>query len=103
MAGCYNLADLCRPPAAQRIVNIPFSGASPAFMTKQSKPKYRRILLKLSGEALGGESGVGICPEAIHDMACQIGEVRQLDRKSTRLNSSHRCISYAVFCLKKKK
>src|SRR5437764_11105735 len=25
------------------------------------------------------------------------------DRKSTRLNSSHRCISYAVFCLKKKK
>src|SRR5437879_4664257 len=36
-----------------------------------------------------------------------LGEVyglpRQLlDRKSTRLNSSHRCISYAVFCLKKK-
>src|SRR5437764_8220272 len=28
---------------------------------------------------------------------------RQSDRKSTRLNSSHRCISYAVFCLKKKK
>src|SRR5437879_7101979 len=27
----------------------------------------------------------------------------ELDRKSTRLNSSHRCISYAVFCLKKKK
>src|ERR1017187_3052397 len=26
----------------------------------------------------------------------------QPDRKSTRLNSSHRCISYAVFCLKKK-
>src|SRR5437879_10327511 len=29
--------------------------------------------------------------------------VQALDRKSTRLNSSHRCISYAVFCLKKKK
>src|SRR5436189_4804830 len=29
------------------------------------------------------------------------GDLR--DRKSTRLNSSHRCISYAVFCLKKKK
>src|SRR3712207_7996247 len=29
--------------------------------------------------------------------------VRQLDRKSTRLNSSHANISYAVFCLKKKK
>src|SRR5438067_5704197 len=32
------------------------------------------------------------------------GEVRPvLDRKSTRLNSSHVSISYAVFCLKKKK
>src|SRR5690348_17916775 len=28
---------------------------------------------------------------------------RQVDRKSTRLNSSHPSISYAVFCLKKKK
>src|SRR5438094_3706300 len=28
---------------------------------------------------------------------------RAIDRKSTRLNSSHRTISYAVFCLKKKK
>src|SRR5437879_8239198 len=27
---------------------------------------------------------------------------RRPDRKSTRLNSRHRCISYAVFCLKKK-
>src|SRR6266481_870175 len=47
-------------------------------MTQAPQPKYRRILLKLSGEALGGESGIGICPEAIHDMARQIGEERQL-------------------------
>src|SRR5436189_4615382 len=32
-----------------------------------------------------------------------IGPAIRSDRKSTRLNSSHRCISYAVFCLKKKK
>src|SRR5436189_3413614 len=31
------------------------------------------------------------------------GDERRQDRKSTRLNSSHRGISYAVFCLKKKK
>src|SRR5437867_8923007 len=31
------------------------------------------------------------------------GVGRHPDRKSTRLNSSHRTISYAVFCLKKKK
>src|SRR5438874_4165260 len=32
-----------------------------------------------------------------------LNRVRQQDRKSTRLNSSHVEISYAVFCLKKKK
>src|SRR3712207_8224002 len=31
------------------------------------------------------------------------GELKLQDRKSTRLNSSHANISYAVFCLKKKK
>src|SRR3712207_6941721 len=41
---------------------------------------------------LGDEPGV----VAVHDLAHQ-------DRKSTRLNSSHANISYAVFCLKKKK
>src|SRR3712207_8129111 len=35
--------------------------------------------------------------------AQEIAQVPQLDRKSTRLNSSHANISYAVFCLKKKK
>src|SRR5437764_8298727 len=35
--------------------------------------------------------------------ACQAAlAAANRDRKSTRLNSSHRCISYAVFCLKKK-
>src|SRR5437762_10977808 len=32
-----------------------------------------------------------------------IVDIDRVDRKSTRLNSSHRCISYAVFCLKKKR
>ena len=43
-----------------------------------SQPRYRRILLKLSGEALGGVEGQGINPEAVHDMACQVAEVQQL-------------------------
>ncbi len=42
------------------------------------KPKYKRVLLKLSGEALGGEAGTGICPEVVHHMAGQIREVREL-------------------------
>lgn len=40
--------------------------------------RYRRILLKLSGEALGGNQGIGICPEAVHGMAMQVKEVRDL-------------------------
>src|SRR5437879_11031010 len=39
-----------------------------------------------------------------HPLLAQLVHLpRDVDRKSTRLNSSHRCISYAVFCLKKKK
>src|SRR2546426_4811434 len=42
----------------------------------------------------------------IHDLETELGVAlfeRLPDRKSTRLNSSHLVISYAVFCLKKKK
>src|SRR5260221_9714649 len=42
-----------------------------------------------------------IDPGAVDDVIT--GCVSQADRKSTRLNSSHTVISYAVFCLKKKK
>src|SRR5258708_26983532 len=41
-------------------------------------------------------------PEIRELLARQIRD-RAVDRKSTRLNSSHQIISYAVFCLKKKK
>src|SRR5438045_6379068 len=37
------------------------------------------------------------------EIAAWVGQKAGLDRKSTRLNSSHLGISYAVFCLKKKK
>src|SRR5256885_3059431 len=38
--------------------------------------------------------------DVLHGLTVDLG---RLDRKSTRLNSSHLVISYAVFCLKKKK
>ena len=47
-------------------------------MKKRATPKYRRVLIKLSGEALGDEKGSGINPDAIHEMARQIREVRDL-------------------------
>src|SRR5258708_15329929 len=38
-----------------------------------------------------------------HTLVLARGMLEEVDRKSTRLNSSHQIISYAVFCLKKKK
>src|SRR3712207_8476558 len=43
-----------------------------------------------------------LSPEAVQALASR-ARTYDLDRKSTRLNSSHANISYAVFCLKKKK
>src|SRR5215218_10734419 len=43
------------------------------------------------------------CPYPSRDLAKSCCACGPLDRKSTRLNSSHTVISYAVFCLKKKK
>ena len=47
-------------------------------MKEANRPKYSRILLKLSGEALGGQTGLNISPQAVRDMAEQIREVRGL-------------------------
>src|SRR5437762_2548540 len=41
-----------------------------------------------------GQAAVGVGERAVGSRALDAGQ----DRKSTRLNSSHRCISYAVFC-----
>src|SRR5256885_3617558 len=49
-------------------------------------------------ECYGTISAVGTAANAIRFLARIAGQ----DRKSTRLNSSHLVISYAVFCLKKK-
>lgn len=41
-------------------------------------PKYRRVVLKLSGEALAGSKGYGIDPEVVNDIAAQIKDVVEL-------------------------
>src|SRR2546430_7471087 len=45
----------------------------------------------------------GVAPQRLADIEADITAEVERDRKSTRLNSSHSQISYAVFCLKKKK
>src|SRR5437879_11021935 len=71
-----------------------------------SFPTRRSSDLSLEGKTLIDASS-GNLGTAVAMVGASYGvKVRLLvskDRKSTRLNSSHRCISYAVFCLKKKK
>jgi uridylate kinase len=43
-----------------------------------ASPKYKRILLKLSGEALMGDSKYGIAPGTLTDIAGEVRDVRQL-------------------------
>src|SRR5437764_10558929 len=70
-----------------------------------------RSLLMSSHLVIGKAGGASVqeaiaarCPMIVNQIipGQEDGNAR-LDRKSTRLNSSHRCISYAVFCLKKKR
>src|SRR5690625_6178708 len=57
---------------------------------------FRSRTLELSTQMAAGH--LYVCSQR-----CDIERCRIVDRKSTRLNSSHVAISYAVFCLKKKK
>src|SRR3712207_8802257 len=52
------------------------------------------------GVLLHGQVGVALVEDRVLEDLVGLGE-SALDRKSTRLNSSHANISYAVFCLKK--
>ncbi|AYA75447.1 UMP kinase [Bacillus sp. Y1] len=44
-----------------------------------TSPKYKRVVLKLSGEALAGEQGFGINPKVIKSVADQVKEIADLD------------------------
>src|SRR3712207_8944519 len=57
-----------------------------------ARDPHRRLARPELGPMAGGLARLALAPGGAH-----------LDRKSTRLNSSHANISYAVFCLKKKK
>src|SRR3712207_6958683 len=64
---------------------LPISATGTTLATRTNRP-------------LPGEIDV-----VLRDLSGRLPDHRDRDRKSTRLNSSHANISYAVFCLKKKK
>src|SRR2546429_6653204 len=68
------------------------------------------LTIIVNGEQRAAKPGATVS-DLLHEMSLDPGrvaiernlEILSRDRKSTRLNSSHGYISYAVFCLKKKK
>src|SRR3712207_8456404 len=73
-----------------------FTPAEIFFIARVTRNSVKEILLRLKSAGLDALPGGGA--EIFHP-----DTRKQIDRKSTRLNSSHANISYAVFCLKKKK
>ncbi|MBX6362999.1 MAG: UMP kinase, partial [Gemmatimonadetes bacterium] len=47
-------------------------------MRENGELKYRRVLLKLSGEALAGEQGFGISPAVVHRLTDEIQAVHRM-------------------------
>src|SRR2546429_3527094 len=63
---------------------------------------WRRLKLAGAQRKVGRSEPILLCRVRFRDSAARMRNGEE-DRKSTRLNSSHGYISYAVFCLKKKK
>src|SRR5687768_18305648 len=80
-----------RPP---RSTLFPYTTLFRSDLLAAAQPSATQVRAAAGFDAHDGAHGVG-------DRARRGGHGR--DRKSTRLNSSHGYISYAVFCLKKKK
>src|SRR3712207_8182440 len=71
------------------------------LLEAQAAAADARGVLRVDVDVPGG--ALGAVGEARRDDAREIRQVDLLDRKSTRLNSSHANISYAVFCLKNRR
>src|SRR2546430_11286689 len=92
-----------RPPRSTLFPYTTLFRSSPedvARMITLSQPIKPSVVITRTEATAHDPEGFSRTPEAIRAVA----SVRVMtDRKSTRLNSSHSQISYAVFCLKKKK
>src|SRR5699024_12681002 len=84
----------------------PPAEAYPAYARRRLRPEYAGAAAQALD--LGEHHSVVGDHQDLRTVAGDLGQRQKhrltwLDRKSTRLNSSHVSISYAVFCLKKKK
>src|SRR5699024_12453005 len=92
--GVAAVADQLRQDAPEMVARVHRAGVAKVVMLTGDT----RLVAEAIGKATGiDEIHASLLPEDKLDAVAQLQ-----DRKSTRLNSSHDSISYAVFCLKKK-
>src|SRR5437762_464163 len=92
-----NLA-LSIKPALDLIPKPPATASSSAPAAAPAGPAFNLVAL----DKIVGQQGESLGSVYKFTLGRDDLNLKEQDRKSTRLNSSHRCISYAVFCLKKK-
>src|SRR2546429_3374796 len=89
---------------AVKRINVPAEFGSRSALVSRSLFGRNGMIRKVLSELLDDEplrALVSLCNEIYFvPFVANVEGERQLDRKSTRLNSSHGYISYAVFCLK---
>src|SRR5436190_2705942 len=96
-------------PGSPRVLPAHLRGGQRAFLVQRSASRevtFRIISAKASSKSIPCELARQMTTNRMSASSIPIepsGSPAFLDRKSTRLNSSHTVISYAVFCLKKKK
>src|SRR5688572_31740608 len=95
---------LRRPP---RSTLFPYTTLFRSHEADQGRYESLMALSKLLGSSMSDQMTIGmqlsvVCSEDASGLQGDTA-MSSSDRKSTRLNSSHSQISYAVFCLKKKK
>src|SRR2546422_8404109 len=89
--------NVCGPVVARALRHLGVGPADLVLVYDDIDLPLGAVRTRMKGSH-GGHNGVRSVIEALGT-----SEIRRVDRKSTRLNSSHGYISYAVFCLKKKK
>src|SRR3712207_9102623 len=86
--------------ATTEIYTLSLHDALPIYAADHAAPQLRRLGDRVDPRDAGDAR---VLRRARHRRGHRARLGRPRDRKSTRLNSSHANISYAVFCLKKKK
>src|SRR2546426_9043383 len=86
-----------RPPRS------PLFPYTPLFRSRAARKLGQHRQMEHAPARIANQAGSKVDQQLVHHTRLEKRAVQLRDRKSTRLNSSHLVISYAVFCLKKKK